>query len=132
MVNLQLLPLIIKVPMLPPEECSPNWRAHWSKRYRAAKVYHNAVYYAAVDACNRAQRWGIMSRARLHLTFVFAVERRRDPDNMLARFKSGLDALTDAEIIADDDSRHLAIEPVEIVIDPAVAPQTIIEIEPIP
>ena len=68
-------------------------------------------------------------KARLDLTFVFAEHRRRDRDNCLASFKPGIDAIVDAGLLLDDDSEHLQIGKVDILVDPERVPLTIIDIE---
>ena len=57
--------------------------------------------------------------------------RLRDEDNLLARFKPGLDAIVDAGLILDDDVEHLEIGRVEAVVDLKPAPLTIIELDEI-
>ncbi|MBA7681596.1 hypothetical protein ES703_89936 [subsurface metagenome] len=122
----------IEVTQLPPDSSSPNWRGHWAERYQDARVYRAAVFYECVDARNRAYLEGMsfpFVKARLKLTFVFAEQCRRDPDNFLARFKPGLDAVVDAGLCLDDDAEHLQILGVDILVDPALSPLTIIELE---
>ena len=122
----------IEVPFLPPVEYSPNWRGHWAAKNKAGKVYHDAVFYCCVDARNRGYREGLsfpFVKAKLNLTVVFAELRLRDQDNLLARFKPGLDAVVDSALILDDDVEHLEIGKVEVVVDPERAPLTIIELE---
>jgi len=124
----------IEVTQLPPVTSSPNWRGFWPERHKAGKVYHTAVFYCCVDARNRGYREGMsfpFTKARLNLTFVFAEQRRRDSDNLLARFKPGLDAIVDAELLLDDDAEHLEIGNVDILVDPGRAPLTIIELDEI-
>lgn len=67
-------------------------------------------------------------KARLNLAFVFPQERRRDRDNLLARFKPGLDGIVASGLIMDDDAEHLQIGKVDILVDPSRAPLTIIEL----
>ena len=124
----------IEVTQLPPVTSSPNWRGFWPERHKAGKVYHTAVFYCCVDARNRGYREGMsfpFTKARLNLTFVFAEHRRRDRDNLLARFKPGLDAIVGAELLLDDDAEHLQIGNVDILVDPGRAPLTIIELDEI-
>ncbi len=124
----------IEVPFLPPIEYSPNSRCSWAAKYKAGKVYHDAVFYCCVDARNRGYREGLsfpFVKARLNLTVVFGEMRLRDEDNLLARFKPGLDAVVDAGLILDDDVEHLEIGKVEAVVDLKPAPLTIIELEEI-
>jgi len=121
----------IELPFLPPTEYSPNSRSFWAEQYQAGKEYHDAVFYYCVDARNRGYRQAIsypFLRARLTLTFVFPQSRRRDSDNLLARFKPGLDGIVDAGLLLDDDSEHLVIEPLVIEVDRDRAPLTIIDI----
>lgn len=122
----------IEVPQLPPVSSSLNWRGYWAERYSSARVYHDAVFYCCVDARNRAYLEGSsfpFAKAKLKLTFIFAKQRRRDTDNLLARFKPGLDAIVDAALVLDDDSEHLRIDNIELIVDPDRAPLTIIELE---
>jgi len=127
----------IEVSQLPPVSSSPNWRGHWGSKYKDSRVYHNAVFYSFVDARNRAWMAGsdLMTfpfiKAKLNLTFVFAEQRRRDRDNLIAMFKPGLDAIVDAGLVADDDAEHLQIGQVDILVDPGRAPLTIIELDEI-
>jgi len=119
----------IEVPFLPPVEYSPNSRCSWADKHKAGKVYHDAVYYCCVDARNREYRISFpLSKAKLNLTVVFAEIRLRDLDNLLARFKPGLDAVVDSGLVLDDDVEHLEIGEVEVVVDPERAPLTIIEL----
>ncbi len=131
-----ILTLKIEVTQLPPASSSPNWRGHWAKKYQESRTYHDAVFYSCVDARNRAllgERLPFallpFTRARVNLTFFFAQSRRRDRDNLIARFKPGIDAIVDASLVIDDDSEHLEIGEVNIVVDPDRAPLTVIEIE---
>jgi len=122
----------IEIPFLPPAECSPNSRNFWAGKHKAGRVYHDAVFYYCVDARNRGYSQGMslpFTKARLNLTFVFPQHRRRDQDNLLARFKPGLDGIVDAALLLDDDAEHLEIGEVDIVVDPERAPLTIIDIE---
>jgi len=124
----------IEVPFLPPLEYSPNSRVCWLVKYKAGKVYHDAVFYCCVDARNRGYRQGLsfpFVKAKLNLTVVFAEMRLRDEDNLLARFKPGLDAVVDAGLLLGDDVEHLEIGRVEAVVDLKPAPLTIIELEEI-
>ncbi|MBA7610212.1 hypothetical protein ES703_17418 [subsurface metagenome] len=97
-------------------------------------MYHDAVFYCCVDARNRGYLEGMsfpFIKARLDLTFVFAEQRRRDRDNTLSRAKPCLDAIVHAGLLIDDDSEHLQIGKVDILVDPERAPLTIIELDEI-
>ena len=124
----------IEVPFLPPVEYSPNSRCSWAERHKAGKMYHDAVFYCCVDARNRGYRKGLsfpLVKAKLNLTVVFAEQRRRDRDNLLTRFKPGLDGIVDSGLVLDDDVEHLEIGEVEVVVDSKQAPLTIIELDEI-
>ncbi len=127
------LTMRIEVQQLPPVEYSLNWRGHWAQRYKAGGVYGNAVFYSAVDARNRLQE-GVhlpFTKAKLDLVFVFPEYRRRDKDNLLARFKPGLDAIVRADLIIDDDAEHLEISSLAVLVDSRRAPLTIITLDEI-
>ena len=122
----------IEVPFLPPVEYSSNSREFWAGKYKAGKVYHDAVFYCCVDARNRGDREGLsfpFIKAKLDLTVVFAVLRTRDQDNLLPRFKPGLDAVVDAGLLLADDMEHLEIGKPVVLVDPQRAPLTIIDLE---
>ena len=122
----------IEVTQIPPVSSSPNWRGFWPERHKAGKVYHDAVFYCCVDARNRGYAQGMsfpFIKARLNLTFVFAEPRLRDIDNLLARFKPGLDGIVASGLVMDDDAEHLKISNLDILVHPERAPRTIIDIE---
>ena len=124
----------IEVPFLPPVEYSPNSRDFWAKKHKAGKVYHDAVFYCCVDARNRGYLKGLsfpLVRAKLNLTVVFPELRLRDADNLIPRFKPGLDAVVDSGLLLADDVEHLEIGEVEVVVDSRQAPLTIIELDEI-
>ena len=100
--------LTFEVPM-PPPELSPNGRPHWYVKAEATREYGAAVFYAAVDARNRAgaKNWTNLPHVHVALTFVFPVRRRRDEDNLRARWKAGYDAIVRAGIAVDDDMEHM-------------------------
>jgi hypothetical protein len=94
---------------LPPAECSPNHRKRW-ERIKAITQYRRDVGFCIAEA-RQAQKVPALAfeRATLHLVFVLPDRRRHDCDNLLAAFKAGCDAIVDAELLVDDDSRHLSI-----------------------
>lgn len=85
----------------PPAVLSPNARAHWATRSKAAKAYRQACYLLTRQS-------GIVApagRVLLALEFVPPDRRRRDDDNCLAAFKAGRDGVADA--LGIDDSRFI-------------------------
>jgi Holliday junction resolvase RusA-like endonuclease len=122
----------IEVNQLPPVEWSPNWRGHWAEKHKAGKVYRDAVYYCCVAARNKGLIKGEsfpFVKAKVKLCFVFPQQRRRDRDNLLARFKPGLDGLAASGVILDDDEEHLETIDVDLHVDGELAPLTIIELQ---
>lgn len=85
----------------PPKVLSPNARAHWATRSRAAKKYRMTCHLLA-------RQFGAVApegRVLLSLEFCPPDARRRDDDNCVAAFKSGRDGLADA--LGIDDSRFV-------------------------
>ena len=120
--------VVIKVPMLPPAETSPNWRGHWAQRYKASTAYGNAVFLYAQQECF-TNAHPVFRRARMDLTFVVGTHRRRDHDNWRARFKPGQDALVKAGIVADDNPGCLEMGGITFQVDKRAAPMTVIELK---
>lgn len=125
----------IEIQQLPPVEYSPNWRGHWRCRYEAGRVYQAAVFYECINAMNKLQgvRWqpGFppFKKPRLDLTFVFPNHRKRDEDNLRARFKPGQDALAQARAIESDTIDNLTMGRIDVEVDQSRAPLTIINLE---
>ena len=122
------LMLKLVIPMLPPAECSPNSRCHWSIKKRAGDAFGNAVYYEAYNANRHYPKVLPFERAEISLTLVVKQDRRRDLDNYWTRFKPGCDALVKAGILLDDDMKHLQHGKMEVKVSKIEAPLTIIEI----
>ncbi len=122
----------IEVTQLPPVSSSPNWRGHWSEKYKDGQTYRDAVYYSCVNVRNKLMAlgdWQPFQRVRINLIFVYPVHRRRDRDNLIAMFKPGLDAIIAAGLVADDDVEHVEIGEVNVDVSRTRAPLTIIELE---
>ena len=115
---------------LPPRELSPN-RAKRGRttgadrqRRRLARVYRHQVQLIAREACGGlGPRW---PAAVLWPFWVMADRRRRDRDNAAASFKSGLDGLVDAGLLADD--QHVLPMPIRWRLDRA-APRLVLVVE---
>ncbi|KKM98735.1 hypothetical protein LCGC14_1154810 [marine sediment metagenome] len=121
--------MIVKIPMLPPRECSPNFRGHWTKRARAARDFRSEAMLYAFYASNSARPG--YEKAELSITLVVRDSRYyRDPDNMIASLKPAIDGCVDAGIIKDDSDKHLLYKmPILYEIDKERAPLTILEFE---
>ena len=123
----------VEIESLPPIEYSPNWTGPWVDKYRAGRLYQSEVFYQLLDYRNRQMRkpggWVPFQRVLLDLTFIFPNIRERDEDNMIARFKPGQDALVHAGYIPNDTPQYIIRGKLDILVDPARAPLTIIEME---
>lgn len=84
----------------PPSALSPNTRQHWSALARAKKAYRAECAWQA-----KVQGARVIDAAKLHVSLVFVPPNRRahDLDNLLARFKAGIDGL--ADVLGVDDSK---------------------------
>jgi crossover junction endodeoxyribonuclease RusA len=81
----------------PPKVLSPNARAHWRARSKAAKDYR---YICAMTA-KLAGLAAPEGRLLLVIEFMPPNRARRDDDNLIAAFKSGRDGLADALKVDD-------------------------------
>lgn len=97
---------------IPPAKLSQNARVHWHERARLtriAKADGYAMTIVAMDEVGLIQpRW---SKARMHTTFYWASNRRRDVDNANSRLKATIDGIVQAGLIADDSYEVLTKEP---------------------
>lgn len=84
----------------PPAVLSPNGRAHWSRKAKAAAQAREAACLLCQAAGMRALPWRSMA---VRITFQPPSRRRMDLDNTLSRCKSLLDGVADATGV--DDSR---------------------------
>lgn len=95
---------------------SPNGRAGYWARVRAKRLVAERVMV-------ELQRQGVQpmhGRVRLTVRWVFPQRRRRDADNHAGGgcVKAAIDVLEQAHIIPADDSDHLELAPVELVVEP--------------
>ena len=112
----------IEIPMLPPRALSPNGRAHWAVKRKAAEPMKQ------VAALQGKQLRPISGPATVTVTFIVAQNRRRDGDNWLASMKPVMDVLVQTGLFTDDDSRHISYAPVRFEVDKHRAPMTVLEI----
>lgn len=82
----------------PPSILSPNARAHWSAKSKAAKAYrtlcgwHTKSGNVVIDWEGTVHMW---------ITFYPPDKRHRDDDNCVSSFKNGRDGIADALGIND-------------------------------
>jgi crossover junction endodeoxyribonuclease RusA len=95
----------------PPAVLNPNSRVHWTKKAKAAKQYKEDCFWTlkAMSASYEPGDTMMGGATNYKLTFCPPDDRRRDLDNMLSSFKSGLDTI--AQYAGVDDSKfRLTIE----------------------
>lgn len=93
--------MIVIYPWMP-KELNPNARVHWATKAKYTKLYKNACWSLTKQAKLPKV---IEDRVHLEIMFYKPTRGRRDLDNCLASFKSGLDGISLALRI--DDSRFL-------------------------
>lgn len=86
----------------PPAALSPNAHVFWATKARAVKSYRKAAGWATVESKDRVDGDGLID---IHITFYPPDLRKRDGDNMLASFKSGLDGIADGLGVNDNRFR---------------------------
>lgn len=87
----------------PPDEyLTANGRYHWTKRARLTRSWREAAKVYA-----RVAQMPPLNRAHIIVTFGFSDKRRRDVANLQPTAKAIVDGLVDAEVLPDDDDRHL-------------------------
>lgn len=84
----------------PPAALSPNARAHWAAKARAAKSYKHACLAILMQ-----HKPFLKDKSQFAITFCPPNKLRRDLDNLIASFKSGQDALS--LITGIDDSNFV-------------------------
>ncbi len=105
--------VVIVIPMLPPKECSPNWRGHWTKKARAARKFRECAGYATIEAFE-SQDWSPLRRyhhrlgkraAIMDVEIAWCCGRRElDDDNAWASLKAARDGIADVLFGGEDRS----------------------------
>ena len=121
----------VEIPMLPPKQCSPNWRGHWANRARSVSSFRNAAFVCCIADLDRD--FTQLEKAEVQVTLVIRDQRYiRDTDNMLASLKPAIDGCVDFGIIAGDDDAHLRYRlPILYKMDKQHSPLTILEFKEI-
>ena len=88
----------------PPSTLSPNNRLHWSKLSKAKRDFRRTCWVYTMEA-----KPGPVPDGDLHLELQFQPidARSYDRDNLVARFKAGIDGLCDGLKI--DDARFKSV-----------------------
>jgi len=93
----------------PSADLSPNARGHWSKRMRATKEARGLAFVMARKIgwnVSLSTPWASDAPITLHVDVFPPDRRRRDDDNMSARFKAYRDGIADALGINDSRFRE--------------------------
>lgn len=97
--------ITVSVP-LPPNELSPNGRAHWAAAHREKRRQKLSAWAQATEAVGGAPpRW---EHARVTTTYYVRDKRglKRDEDNALASLKAAFDGIAEAGVVANDRGLH--------------------------
>ncbi|MFA7265746.1 MAG: hypothetical protein WC054_05490 [Candidatus Nanopelagicales bacterium] len=92
----------------PTVHISANDRLHWRKKAALTKTWRDAT-------CVYAHKAGWKDLPPSTVRFAFAGVLVRDPHNMGPTEKACLDGLVDAGFWSDDDWKHVAVYPAEII-----------------
>ena len=130
--------LTVLIPWLPPRELGANASRYCPQGLKNSLLAEarSCAHLSILDARSRWERaqgmkWTPLERTELSIAFVYPVNRRRDIDNLIGSrgIKAAIDMLTRLDIIADDDTQHLRLGNVDIVVDKERAPLTILGIK---
>lgn len=95
---------------LPPKELSPNYKpVRRMAKWGPASRYRSKVGWITKGQMQDQGLTTIKTPAQLSLSFHFRTRRRRDQDNVLASFKSGIDGMVDGGLLVDDSIGHLSL-----------------------
>lgn len=86
----------------PPKVLSPNFRAHWAAKSKAAKAYRTECAWLTKAAGMRVDWDGFV---HLWITFYPPDRRHRDMDNCISSGKSLFDGIADALSVNDKQFR---------------------------
>ena len=99
--------IVIRVPSLPPKECSPNWHGHWRGTSDAVVLAKGNVVALILEQAPRRET--PVTNPVVTVTWGMPDKRKRDYDNFVARTKPFIDGLVLAGLIAKDDMRSVKI-----------------------
>jgi hypothetical protein len=93
-------PAVIVVPMMPPQECSPNHHGHWRTRHAAAAEFRECGRLCAIVWASAVEHeWAIRGADAVVMDIAVAWAGRRkamDTDNLIAACKPLRDGIADA------------------------------------
>lgn len=100
----------IQIPMLPPRECSPNWRGHWSQRAKAVRAFRETAGWATYQALDDAGVFRLYGcqPVTLDAEIAWCCGRKSvDPTNAPALLKAAIDGIADVLWFGRD--RHVQL-----------------------
>ena len=102
------------VTKLPTAALSPNSRVHWAVKHKASKAIKKATANGVKIALLLADELDYADvpwhEIELQAVYYHHVNRRRDPDNLIALLKYPIDGLVMAGLLVDDD--RITLKPV--------------------
>jgi hypothetical protein len=108
-----------------------HWRETWQLQQDAKLMVIPAIWTCDAHPRARSKMAELtMQRARVSITLVYPMRRRRDPDGLSGLAKPLLDALVEEHVIVDDDSEHVELS-VRALVEPGVT-ETRLVIEALP
>ena len=107
-----MLRIVTKLP--PAKSLSPNSRVHWAVKSKASKAAKKAAANGVKIALLLADELDYADvpwhEIELQAIYYHHVNRRRDPDNLIALLKYPIDGLVMAGLLVDDD--RITLKPV--------------------
>lgn len=92
--------ITISIP-LPHRALTPNYGVHWGTKARHTKSYRALAMMTTLSVLKRTRPPGWL-KAECQVKAFYAVNRRRDADNLIASLKSAFDGIADTGVIAND------------------------------
>jgi len=117
---------LLELPQLP-RELNPNYRGHWTGRYKASVQAKHDAFYAAKEI--QLQHFNYL-QIRVH---IYAPNNNvPDPDNALAMAKPYIDGLVLAGVIDNDTKDQVEYLPIQYHIAAGEKHRTVFEVNPKP
>jgi crossover junction endodeoxyribonuclease RusA len=104
------------LPFAPSDLPNLNHRQHWSQRAQLTKSWRATTHLMC-----KAGKIPPLPRILVALYYLPAVQRRRDPDNLVAALKPAVDGLVDAGVVPDDTYEYVRRD-MPIILPPAKLP----------
>jgi hypothetical protein len=103
-------------------------RMHWRHQRRDAQLWQREIWFALVQTHSRPEA----PYPRAKVSICRQSHGELDPDSLTGCVKHIIDALRYAQVLVDDTPAHLVLTVTQWRCPRKVAPQTLIEIQPLP